>query len=136
MSKPQIVFFYMVNADKLKVAMRLAPCNHFYCPNCVKANAAKKAKPTCTGHGCRHTHNPPPPEYHLLRPADVPRVEQRVFHISSNNMTGHISKAYDDDPGLFEVVIGVWNGPTDTDLDTVLYSSSRSRIAIIRGYYL
>lgn len=118
------------NSDKLKVAMRLAPCNHFYCPNCVKTNAKRKAKPMCTVRSCKNTHNPPPPEYRLLHPVDVARVEKRVFHISANNMTGHISNNADNDPGLFEVVIGVWNGAKDSDLDTVLLSSSRIRIFV------
>ena len=105
--------------------MRLAPCNHFFCPNCVKTTATRKVKPTCTGRRCRNTHNPPQPEYRLLRPADVARVEKRVFRISANNMMGHISDA-SCDPGLFEVVIGLWNGPKDTDLDTVRNSSCTS----------
>lgn len=108
----------------------MTPCDHLYCPNCVKTWALKKPKPTCTGYRCKNKHDAAP-EFRLLRPEDGARVESRVFHISSDNMARHVPTS-SPDRGLFEVVIGIWKGPNDSDLDTVQY---RTVVSILYSTY-
>lgn len=106
----------IILTDKIVMALRLSPCGHLLCPTCALALLKSKQTPTCTAQACKRSGHPS--SLRPLREADRGRVTIRAFRVAPANMDNYVVER-DDDRGLFELIIGLWNGMGDKDLDEV-----------------